>query len=93
MLYSVNKPAMRKALDMAKKTMGNDDATSSGFRLSGEEKSKHDPSFGMGSSLRSNLRVAPRHRPCRRRRREARPAAFQESVGMPVECWSVGVLE
>jgi twitching motility protein PilT len=33
MLYSVNKPAMRKALDVAKKAMMPDDDTPSGFRL------------------------------------------------------------
>ena len=33
MLYSVNKPAMRKALDVAKKSMLPDDDTPSGFRL------------------------------------------------------------
>ena len=33
MLYSVNKPAMRKALDVAKKSMQPDDDTPSGFRL------------------------------------------------------------
>ena len=33
MLYSVNKPAMRKALDVAKKSMAPEDDTPSGFRL------------------------------------------------------------
>ena len=33
MLYSVNKPAMRKALDIAKKELRPDDDTPSGFRL------------------------------------------------------------
>ena len=33
MLYSVNKPAMRKAIDIAKKMMQGDDNTPSGFRL------------------------------------------------------------
>ena len=33
MLYSVNKPAMRKAIDVAKKSMLPDDDTPSGFRL------------------------------------------------------------
>ena len=33
MLYSVNKPAMRKALDVAKKSMMPEDDTPSGFRL------------------------------------------------------------
>lgn len=33
MLYSVNKPSMRKALDVAKKQMQPDDETPSGFRL------------------------------------------------------------
>lgn len=33
MLYSVNKPAMRKAIDIAKKSMNGDDNTPSGFRL------------------------------------------------------------
>ena len=33
MLYSVNKPAMRKALDIAKKSMAPEDDTPSGFRL------------------------------------------------------------
>ena len=33
MLYSVNKPAMRKALDVAKKEMQPEDDTPSGFRL------------------------------------------------------------
>jgi twitching motility protein PilT len=33
MLYSVNKPNMRKAIDMAKKTMMGEDNTPSGFRL------------------------------------------------------------
>jgi twitching motility protein PilT len=33
MLYSVNKSSMRKALDMAKKSMRPDDDTPSGFRL------------------------------------------------------------
>ncbi len=33
MLYSVNKPAMRKALDVAKKSMQPEDDTPSGFRL------------------------------------------------------------
>ncbi len=33
MLYSVNKPSMRKALDVAKKSMQPDDDTPSGFRL------------------------------------------------------------
>jgi twitching motility protein PilT len=33
MLYSVNKPNMRKAIDMAKKTMHGEDLTPSGFRL------------------------------------------------------------
>jgi twitching motility protein PilT len=33
MLYSVNKPNMRKALDVAKKTMTGEDLTPSGFRL------------------------------------------------------------
>ena len=33
MLYSVNKPAMRKAIDIAKKSMMGEDKTPSGFRL------------------------------------------------------------
>jgi len=33
MLYSVNKPNMRKALDVAKKSMAGEDLTPSGFRL------------------------------------------------------------
>ena len=33
MLYSVNKPAMRQALDLAKKRLGQDDSTAHGFRL------------------------------------------------------------
>lgn len=33
MLYSVNKPAMRKAIDIAKKSMQGEDNTPSGFRL------------------------------------------------------------
>jgi hypothetical protein len=33
MLYSVNKPAMRQALDIARKRMGTQDETPHGFRL------------------------------------------------------------
>jgi hypothetical protein len=36
MLYSVNKSAMRRAIDIAKKSLGPKDETPSGFRLSPE---------------------------------------------------------
>jgi twitching motility protein PilT len=54
MLYSVNKPAMRQALDQSRKRMGTDDTSTHGFRLD-----VHEANSGAGAEARGVNQAAP----------------------------------
>jgi hypothetical protein len=60
MLYAVNKPAMRQAIDVSKKRLGHQEESTHSFRLSEEHSTKrHSDPFASGATNGSTPSAPP----------------------------------